>query len=86
MGFIDFFVGILELITEFAKIASFGFRLFGNMFAGMVLLMFLGYVVPYVVNGGIMLYEVFVGVLQAFIFGILTTVFMGMAVSGEHEK
>lgn len=85
MGFIDFLIGILELFAEMAKILSFGFRLFGNMFAGMVLLMFLGFVIPYVVSSGIMLYEIFVGILQAFIFGILTTVFMGMAVApSEH--
>ena len=84
-GIVQVFVGLLELIGEIAKIASFGFRLFGNMFAGMVLLMFLGFVIPYVVSSGIMLYEIFVGILQAFIFGILTTVFMGMAVApSEH--
>ncbi len=83
MGFIDFFIGILETIAEIAKIASFGFRLFGNIFAGMVLLLFLGYMIPWVVSSFIMLYEVFIGLLQAFIFGMLTVVFMGMAVRTE---
>ncbi len=82
-GFLDFFVGILEGISEVAKIASFGFRLFGNMFAGMVLILFLGYMVPWVLGSFLMLYEVFVGILQAFIFGMLTTVFMSMAVQSE---
>ena len=83
MGFIDLFIGILETIAEIAKIASFGFRLFGNMFAGMVLLLFLGYMIPWVASSFIMLYEVFIGLLRAFIFGMLTVVFMGMAVRAE---
>lgn len=83
MGIIDFIVGILELVAEIAKVASFGFRLFGNMFAGMVLLLFIGFMVPWVASSVMMLYEVFVGILQAFIFGMLTTVFMGMAVSSS---
>ncbi len=85
-GVIEFMVGLLELISELAKIASFGFRLFGNMFAGMVLVTFLGYMMPYAVDSVMMLYEVWVGLLQAFVFGILTAVFMGMAIGGESEK
>jgi F-type H+-transporting ATPase subunit a len=85
-GLIQVFVGILELIGEIAKIASFGFRLFGNMFAGMVLLSFLGYMVPWLVNAFIMLYEAFVGILQAFIFAMLAAVFMSMAVRSEHSS
>ena len=41
-GLIDFVVGILEIILEFAKILSFGFRLFGNVFAGALLLSIIG--------------------------------------------
>ena len=80
-GVVDFMVGILELVAEFAKIASFGFRLFGNMFAGMVLLAFIGYIIPWGVGSVMMLYELFIGVLQAFLFGMLTAVFTGMAVN-----
>lgn len=85
MGVIHFIIGILELVAEIAKVASFGFRLFGNIFAGMVLLLFLGYMIPWVVSSFIMLYEVFVGLLQAFIFGMLTAVFMGLAAKPETE-
>lgn len=82
-GVVDFIVGILELVAEIAKIASFGFRLFGNMFAGMVLLAFIGFIIPWLASSVMMLYEVFIGVLQAFIFGMLTAVFTGMALNSE---
>lgn len=85
-GFLDFFVSILEGISEIAKIASFGFRLFGNMFAGTVLLTMLSFMVPWMIGSFLMLYEVFIGVLQAFIFSMLATVFMSMAVQTEEHQ
>jgi F-type H+-transporting ATPase subunit a len=84
-GLIDFIVSLLEGISEIAKIASFGFRLFGNMFAGSVLLLILSFMVPWLLGSFIMLYEVFVGLLQAFIFAMLATVFMSMAVQTEEN-
>jgi F-type H+-transporting ATPase subunit a len=84
-GPIEFFVGILELISEFAKIISFSFRLFGNVFAGEVLLTIIAFLLPYVAPLPFMFLEVFVGFIQAFIFGMLTLVFVSMAVS-EHEE
>ncbi len=85
-GPIDFFVGILELVSEFAKIVSFSFRLFGNVFAGEVLLAIMAFLVPYLVPLPFMFLEIFVGFIQAFIFGMLTLVFVAMAVShGEGE-
>lgn len=80
-GPIEFFIGILELISEFAKIISFSFRLFGNVFAGEVLLAIMSYLVPYLVPLPFMFLEIFVGFIQAFIFGMLTLVFVAMAVS-----
>ncbi|HVO29061.1 MAG TPA: F0F1 ATP synthase subunit A [Candidatus Paceibacterota bacterium] len=94
-GPIDFFVGILELIGEFAKIISFSFRLFGNVFAGEVLLAIMAFLVPYAVPLPFMLLEIFVGFIQAFIFAMLTLVFVAMAIAehgdgegyeAEHEK
>jgi F-type H+-transporting ATPase subunit a len=79
-GPIEFFIGILELISEFAKINSFSFRLFGNVFAGEVLLAIISYLVPYLVPLPFMFMEIFVGFIQAFIFGMLTLVFVAMAV------
>ena len=89
-GPIDFFIGILELISEFAKIISFSFRLFGNVFAGEVLLAIMSFLVPYLIPLPFMFLEVFVGFIQAFIFGMLTLVFVAMAVAEhggeEHEE
>ena len=82
-GVIDFIVGLLELISEFAKILSFTFRLFGNMFSGMVLLAVVGVMIPVFLPSGLMLFEVFIGVIQALVFGMLTMVFMAQATQGH---
>ncbi|MEK7583531.1 MAG: F0F1 ATP synthase subunit A [Patescibacteria group bacterium] len=76
-------VGILEIISEFVKIISFSFRLFGNVFAGEVLLLIIGFLVPLIVPLPFLFLEVFVGFMQAFIFAMLTMVFMAMATT-EH--
>lgn len=83
---IKFFVGILELISEFAKIISFSFRLFGNVFAGEVLLAITAFLVPYLVPLPFMLLEVFVGFIQAFVFAMLVLVFIALSVSHDHEE
>lgn len=80
-----FFVGILELIGETAKMVSFSFRLFGNIFAGEVLLLVISFLVPYVVPLPFYFLEVIVGVIQAFIFAMLTLVFLKMAVTPHEE-
>jgi len=86
MGLIDMFVGFLELISEFAKIISFTFRLFGNVFAGMVILIVIGTLVPMLpVQSVFLVLELFFGTIQALVFGMLTMVFMSMAVK-SHEK
>ena len=79
------FVGLLELVSEFVKIISFSFRLFGNIFAGEVLLLIIGFLLPYVVPLPFLFLEVFVGVIQGFIFAMLTLVFVGMAVVPHDE-
>lgn len=80
---INFFVGILELISEFAKIISFSFRLFGNVFAGEVLLTIVAFLVPYVVPLPFLFLETFVGFIQAFVFAMLSLVFIAIA-TAEH--
>ena len=80
-----FFVGILEFVSEFVKMISLAFRLFGNVFAGEVLLMVIGMLAPYILPVPFVLMEVFVGFIQALIFSVLTLVFINMAtVHSEH--
>ncbi len=82
---IMFFVSALELIGEFAKIASLSFRLFGNVFAGEVLLASMAALIAYILPTPFLLLEVMVGVIQAFIFSILTLVYYTIA-SQDHEE
>lgn len=88
MAIIDFFIGIIELISEFAKIISFSFRLFGNIFAGEVLLIVIPFLLPFLVPLPFLGLELFVSFIQAFVFAILTLAFMKMATlshsEGEH--
>jgi len=79
--FVGTFVGILELISEAAKLISFSFRLFGNIFAGEVLLMVMLFLVPYFVPLPFLFLELFVGFVQALVFSMLTLVFLKMAVT-----
>lgn len=81
---IGFFVGIIELISEFVRLVSFSFRLFGNMFAGKTLILVAMFFVPYLLPVPLMLYEVFVGFIQASIFALLTLFFIKLAVSEAH--
>ena len=85
---INFFVGLLELIGEIAKIASLSFRLFGNVFAGEVLLVSMGAIFAYIVPGPFLFLEVFVGLIQALIFSLLATVYFTIASQdhSEHEE
>ncbi len=86
-GPIEFFVGILEIISEFAKIISFSFRLFGNIFAGEILLLIIGFLLPFVGPIPFLVLEIFVGFVQAFVFSMLTLVFLGVNLQhGEHQK
>jgi F-type H+-transporting ATPase subunit a len=85
---IDIVVGLLEIVAEISKIFSFTFRLFGNIFAGAVLLFVIGSIVPVFAQSIFLLLELGVGAIQAFVFGILTMVFMSMATHshGDHGE
>lgn len=87
-GAMDFLVGLLELISELSKILSFAFRLFGNMFAGIVLVAIVAGLLGKIsiLAAMVMLFELFVGVIQAFVFGMLTMVFMAQATQGHGEE
>jgi len=82
-GAIDFGVGLLELISEISKILSFSFRLFGNIFAGSVLLFVIGTLVPVFAQSLFLGLEFAVGLIQALVFGMLTMVFMAQATQGH---
>lgn len=82
---LNFFVGILELISELAKVISFSFRLFGNIFAGEVLLTVMFFLVPYIIPLPFLALEVFVGLIQAIVFAMLTLVFLKMATEEAHH-
>lgn len=87
-GLIDVFVGLVELISEIFKIVSFTFRLFGNIFAGEVILLIMAFlfaILPLPFYG----LEFFVAFIQAFVFAVLTAAFMRIATAehggGGHE-
>jgi F-type H+-transporting ATPase subunit a len=75
----------LELVSEFAKIISFAFRLFGNIFAGEVLLAVMASLVPVLVPIPFLGMEIFVGAVQALVFAMLSLVFINMATIGHDE-
>jgi F-type H+-transporting ATPase subunit a len=79
IAFVDLFTGVLELVSEFAKIISFSFRLFGNLFGGELVLLVIGFLVPYLATVPFLAFEIIVGLMQAFVFAILTLIFLTMA-------
>lgn len=81
---VTFFVGILELVGEFAKVASLSFRLFGNVFAGEVLLASMAALLAYILPIPFLGLELFVGLIQALIFSMLTLVYFSIAAQ-DHE-
>ncbi len=86
-GPIEFFVGIIELITELSRLLSFAFRLFGNIFAGSAVLALFAFLIPALGDVIFIPLELFVAFVQALIFALLTLVFLQMATtSHEHEE
>lgn len=83
MGFMDFGVGLFELILEPVKIISLTFRLLGNIFGGGILLAVVSTLIAFIVPVGLYLLELFVGAIQAYVFAILTLVFSSMAMAGH---
>jgi len=81
---ISVFTGLLELVSEFSRIISFAFRLFGNIFAGEVILAIIAFLVPVLASFPFLLLEIFVGFIQAFVFAMLTAVFINLAVVKAH--
>jgi F-type H+-transporting ATPase subunit a len=84
-GPIEFFVGIIEVITELSRILSFSFRLFGNIFAGSAVLAVFAFILPFFADVIFIPLELFVAFVQALIFALLTLVFLEIATS-SHEQ
>lgn len=80
-----FFVGLLELVSEFSKMISFSFRLFGNIFAGEVLLLVISSIAPLAGPLPFFALELFVGLVQGLVFTMLTLVFLEIATS-DHSS
>lgn len=82
---VDIFVGLLEILGEIAKVASLSFRLFGNIFAGEVLLASMAAILSFGLPTPFLFLEFFVGVIQAFIISLLTVVYVTLAVQDHSE-
>ncbi len=82
---LSFTVGIIEFVSEMSRFISFSFRLFGNIFAGEVLLAVAGYFIPYFLPIPLMAFETFVGIIQGAVFAMLTLFFIKLAVAEPHH-
>jgi F-type H+-transporting ATPase subunit a len=84
-GFIEFFLGLLEIISEIARIISLTFRLFGNIFAGSVVLAVFAFILPFLADVVFIPFEIFVAVVQAFVFALLALTYLQLATSSHGE-
>lgn len=83
---IGFAVGLIELVSNLGRLISFSFRLFGNIFAGEVLVLVAGFFFPYVLPAPLMGFEMFIGLIQALVFAMLTLFFIKLAIMDPHEE
>ncbi|MBY0473121.1 F0F1 ATP synthase subunit A [Patescibacteria group bacterium] len=84
--FLNLTVGLIEFVSEMSRFISFSFRLFGNIFAGEVLLAVVSYFMPYLLPIPLMGFETFVGVVQAAVFAMLTLFFLKLAMAKPHAS
>jgi F-type H+-transporting ATPase subunit a len=81
------FEGFLELIAEFSRFIALSMRLFGNIFGGEVLLAVMAFITSYasvITLPPFMLFEIFIGLVQAYIFFMLTVVFVSLGLKNTH--
>ncbi len=83
-GVLGFLIGLIELVSNITRLISFSFRLFGNIFAGGVLIALAVGFLPLVLPVPLMLFETFVGLVQAAIFALLTLAFIKIAITEAH--
>jgi F-type H+-transporting ATPase subunit a len=86
LGLIDMAVGLLELLGEFNKVIAYTFRLFGNIFAGEVMLIIITFLVPLGLTSLLVGFEIFVGFIQAFVFYILSVAFYTVVTTPHHAE
>lgn len=86
VAFIEFGVGFLEIISEIAKVISLSLRLFGNIFAGEVLLTVIAGMLAFVLPLPFMFLEILVGLVQAIVFSMLTLVYFALATQPIEDK
>jgi len=79
VAFVEFAVGLIEIFSEIAKVVSLSLRLFGNIFAGEVLLTVLASLVAFVVPLPFLFLELLVGFIQAIVFSMLVLVYLSVA-------
>jgi F-type H+-transporting ATPase subunit a len=82
---IGFAVGLIELVSNLGRLISFSFRLFGNIFAGEVMVLVASYFLPYVLPAPLMGFEMFIGLVQALVFAMLTLFFVKLAIMDPLE-
>jgi F-type H+-transporting ATPase subunit a len=75
---INLFVGVLEIVSEITKIVSLSFRLFGNIYAGEVVIVTISSIFAFIAPLPFLLLEIIVGLVQALVFSMLTMVFMAI--------
>lgn len=81
---INFVVGILELLSNIGRLVTFSFRLFGNIFAGEVMILVAGFFLAYLLPVPLMAFELFVGFIQAVVFAMLTLFFIKLSIMEPH--
>lgn len=82
---VGFVVGLIEIISNLGRLISFSFRLFGNIFAGEVMVLVAGYFLPYFLPAPLMGFEMFIGLIQALVFAMLTLFFIKLAIMDPAE-
>jgi len=79
-----FFTGLMETISEFSRIISYSFRLYGNIFAGEVVIAIMAFLFPVLLSFPFLLFEIFIGIIQALVFSMLSAVFYNLAMKKAH--
>lgn len=85
-GFLDFFLGVMDLIGEISKIVSLSFRLFGNIFAGEVLTAVVLFLFPFILPLPFKFLGLLTAVVQAFVFSVLTLIYITLASEIEEDE